>query len=74
MATRTAEAAPSARTRRRLSRSVLIAVVLVVAAAVAFRIFGGDALRGWAETRLNEELEGYRAELPELRIDGNGGE
>lgn len=68
MATRTAGAAATARTRR-LSRGVLVAVALVVAAAVAFRIFAGGALRGWAETRLNEELQGYRVELPELRID-----
>jgi hypothetical protein len=59
----------STNTSRVARRAVLLIVAIAVVAAIAIRIAGGAALRSWAESTLNANLDGYRVALPELRID-----
>ncbi len=59
----------STKPARRGIRAALLLIALVVVAVIVLRIAGGAALRSWAESSLNENLDGYRVALPELRID-----
>ena len=56
-------------TSHRGRRALLLIIALAVVAVIAIRVAGGGALRSWAESTLNENLDGYRVALPELRID-----